>query len=106
MLSRKNAFTLVELLIVVLILAALASIAVPRMVSSADKAKINACQTNVNLINRQAELYMSNKAQTSVTLTNLFADPNYFPDGTPVCPFGTAYTIGTNNHVSGHVHGN
>jgi prepilin-type N-terminal cleavage/methylation domain-containing protein len=100
---NKKGFTLVELLIVVLILAALAAIAVPRMVASADTAKISACNTNIDLINTQIELY---RATTGVapTLTALFANTNYFPDGAPVCPFNTAYVLGTNGHVRPHSH--
>jgi general secretion pathway protein G len=101
--SKNRGFTLVELLIVVLILAALAAIAVPRMVASADTAKINACNTNVDLINTQIELYRASNGSLP-TLTALFADTNYFPDGAPVCPFGTAYALGANGHVTPHSH--
>ena len=99
----KKGFTLVELLIVVLILAALAAIAVPRMVASADTAKINACNTNVDLINTQIELYRASNGSIP-TLAVLFADTNYFPDGAPECPFTTAYAMGANGHVTPHSH--
>jgi len=103
--KSKNGFILVELLIVVLIL--VAAIAVPRMVASADTAKINACNTNVDLINTQIELYRA--ATGSIpTLTTLFTDTNYFPDGTPECPYseGTTfpYALGANGHVTPHAH--
>jgi prepilin-type N-terminal cleavage/methylation domain-containing protein len=101
--NGKRGFTLVELLIVVLILAALAAIAVPRMVASADTAKINACNTNIDLINTQIELY---RATTGIapTLDILFADTNYFPDGAPQCPYNTPYVLGANGHVVPHSH--
>jgi prepilin-type N-terminal cleavage/methylation domain-containing protein len=102
--NGKKGFTLVELLIVVLILAALAAIAVPRMVASADKAKINACATNVDLINTQLELYRAQNGTACSNMTTLYNDPNAFPDGAPVCPFGTAYVLGTNGHVAPHAH--
>jgi prepilin-type N-terminal cleavage/methylation domain-containing protein len=102
---NKRGFTLVELLIVVLILAALAAIAVPRMVASADKAKVNACHTNIDLINTQIELYRAQNG-TAPTLATLFADPNSFPDGEVKCPFGIPYTLGPNGHVdvTNHAH--
>jgi prepilin-type N-terminal cleavage/methylation domain-containing protein len=49
-------FTLVELLVVVLILGALAFIAIPRIGQSSTTAKKNACDTNVDLLNSQIEL--------------------------------------------------
>jgi prepilin-type N-terminal cleavage/methylation domain-containing protein len=55
--NSKRGVTLVELLIVVLILGALAAIAIPRLSQSADTAKKNACKTNIDLINSQIELY-------------------------------------------------
>jgi len=101
--SKRKGFTLVELLIVVLILAALAAIAVPRMVASAETAKRGACNTNVDVINSQIELYRATTGNAPV-LADLLADTNYFPDGAPVCPYATAYVLGTNGHVTPHSH--
>ena len=86
----KKGFTLVELLIVVSILGVLATIALPRIMGRAKTAKINACKTNVALINSQLELYYQNKGEWPNFLTDL-DDPNYFPDELPNCPFGTFY---------------
>jgi prepilin-type N-terminal cleavage/methylation domain-containing protein len=98
--NNKRGFTLVELLIVVLILAALAAIAVPRMVASADN-------TNVDLVNTQIELYRATNGSLP-TLSTLFADTNYFPDGAPACPFSDGsshpYVLGANGHVAPHSH--
>mgnify|MGYP000861116737 FL=1 len=103
--SGKRAFTLVELLVVVMILGALAAIAVPRMISGATNAKINACETNVDLLNSQIELYYANKGVWPADLKTVTEDEEYFPDGPPGCPFGTAYLYSTTTHrVSSHTH--
>ena len=103
--GRGSGFTLVELLVVVLILGALAAIAVPRINAGATNAKINACLTNVDLINSQIELYYANEGSWPGTLSDLTSDPNYFPDGAPECPFDVAYSYDTTKHrVSDHTH--
>lgn len=98
-------FTLVELLVVVLILGALAAIAIPRISQSAETAKINACKTNVNLINSQIELYYANNGDWPASLNDLVTDSEYFPDGVPVCPLGIEYKYDTKTHRLGeHSH--
>ncbi len=101
----RKGFTLVELLVVVMILAALAAIAIPRISQSADKAKINACKTNVDLLNSQIELYYANNdGSWPEDLDTIAKDEDYFPDGPPTCPFGTAYVLGDNHRVVEHDH--
>ena len=102
----RKGFTLVELLVVVLILGALAAIAIPRISQSADKAKINACKTNVDLINSQIELYYANNdGKWPASLDTIIKDKNYFPDGPPTCPVdGSAYVMDDNHRVTAHNH--
>jgi general secretion pathway protein G len=92
--TKKSGVTLVELLIVVVILAALAMIAVPRVSQSATNAKRNACATNIDLINSAIEMYHidSPTGAWPATLVAVTRNTTYFPDGAPTCPFGTAYT--------------
>lgn len=99
----RKGITLVELLIVVLILGALAAIAIPRISASSTTAKQNACKTNVDLIQSQVELYMANNPTSGIpALATLFADPNYFPQGEPNCPVTptAGYEIDGNGTVS------
>jgi prepilin-type N-terminal cleavage/methylation domain-containing protein len=104
--GQKNGFTLVELLVVVLILGALASIAVPRISQSATSAKNNACSANVKTINSQLEFWYATHGSWPTSLSDLTGDTTYFPDGAPVCPYGTVYSYSTTtHHVTDHNHG-
>ncbi len=105
MYNRKG-FTLVELLIVVLILGALAAIAIPRITASAYNAKANACSANIDTMNTQIELYAAdNNGTYPADLEVITKSTSYFPDGEPACPFGTAYpkTL-VNNRVNASDH--
>ncbi len=101
----KLGFTLVELLVVVLILGALAFVAIPRIGQSSTTAKTNACDTNVDLLNSQVELFYATSGTWPAALINITGDANYFPDGEPVCPFSTTYVYNTTSHrVAEHSH--
>ncbi len=106
-LEKRQAFTLVELMIVVLILGTLAAIAIPRITEGTFKAGINACRKNVDTINTQIELYQSRTGTWPLDLAEVIKDPNYFPDGPPECPFNIPYilvTTGGKNRVPEHKH--
>jgi general secretion pathway protein G len=108
--KKKRSFTLIELLLVVLILSALAAIAIPRMLGSAEDAKAAVCDTQVNTINTQIELFRAKTGDWPTALTAVTGDADtatvtdYFPDGEPTCPYGTAYVMGDNHRVAKHSH--
>jgi prepilin-type N-terminal cleavage/methylation domain-containing protein len=102
--DKKQAFTLVELMVVVLVLGALAAIAIPRITGGAFNAGVNACQKNVDIINSQIELYHSNTGSWPLEIGEVTKDPNYFPDGPPECPFGEPYVLDNNIRVPEHIH--
>jgi prepilin-type N-terminal cleavage/methylation domain-containing protein len=106
-LYKKQAFTLIELMIVVLVLGALTAIALPRISGGAFTAGVNACRKNVDIINSQIELYHSSTNTWPLNIGTVTNDPNYFPDGPPLCPYEKPYIlIKTNgrNRVPDHLH--
>jgi prepilin-type N-terminal cleavage/methylation domain-containing protein len=111
MIARKG-FTLVELLLVVLIIAILASIVVPRLTGAAAEANKSKCDANwANLI-RALELYAANNngaypATDALFQSSILNSSIYFPHGAPVCPFSTAYVYvgdATGGTVTAHSH--
>ena len=101
---QRKAFSLVELMVVVLVLGALTAIAVPRITGGTFNAGVNACRNNVDIMNSQIELYHSNTGSWPLNLGKVTNDPNYFPDGPPKCPFKTPYVLDENKRVPEHIH--
>ena len=92
----RNAFTLVEILIVVIILGILASIVIPQFTQASTDAKVSALANNLQTIRNQLELYrLQHKdtypASAAALLTVMVVrtndagttgtDPNQFPYG-------------------------
>ena len=105
----KRGFTLVELMVVVLILGALATIAIPRISEGSNTAKANACATNIDIINAQIELYYQNNGDWPSNIKDVTLDTAYFPDGEPICPvtglpYPNALTADERVDASGHAH--
>ncbi len=88
--AKKAGVTLIELLIVVLLLAVLATIAIPRISQSAQNAKFNACITTIEVINSIIEMYNADNGSYPATLTVITQDTTFFPEGEPTCPLTVA----------------
>ncbi len=101
---KRKGFTLVEIMIVVAIIGILAAIAIPRYVQTTSDANTKACSANIANINAQWETKYVNTGAYG-TLAALTGDTDYFPDGAPTCPHGTAYAdADANNRVDAHSH--
>jgi prepilin-type N-terminal cleavage/methylation domain-containing protein len=100
--TRRTAFTLFELLCVVIVVGLLATLLVPRAVDARNEAAEKACYHNRALINSAIERYAV-ATGSYPALADLDA-PDYFPQGLPTCPVsGSAYTIdAATQRVHGH----
>ena len=98
--KNRKGVTLVELLIVVMILGALAAIALPRVSQSAGNARLRACETNVSMINSAIEMYFVDEGSYPAALSDVTGSTEYFPDGVPECPLEGTYTMNPNNRVT------
>jgi prepilin-type N-terminal cleavage/methylation domain-containing protein len=106
----NRAFTLIELVLVIVILGLIAAVAITRIAASASDAKKNTCATNTVLINRLIEYWAVENDQEYLHdqgkfQTFLLDNVAYFPDGPPVCPYGDAYKYdAATNRVTPHSH--
>ena len=101
---KRNGFTLVEVLLVIVIIGILAAIVIPRIAYSRKNAAAAACNANVAALGSQIELYHVQKG-TWPSLQNL-VDDDYI-DAIPVCPWEPPedYVINATSHrVTKHGH--
>ncbi len=91
--TLRKAFTLVEIMIVVLIIGVLLAIAVPNFVRARESSRAKACVSNLKQVDSAKEqLAMDEKlaAGSTVDATKLL---NYVKKE-PTCPSGGTYTYG------------
>src|SRR2546421_3752814 len=88
---RRKAFTLIELLIVILVLAILMAVALPLYLAAVSDAQVKTCRSNMQTVaNAEAAYKTQNAAHTyTTTLANL----NSNLGATPVCPSAGTYAV-------------
>lgn len=102
----KGAFSLFELiLIIILIIAILSAIAIPKFISLKEEANKASCDGNVAAIRAALTAFYANTAAAgearfpSSLYERTFVE-NYFADGVlPQCPFGEPYSYDSNTGV-------
>jgi prepilin-type N-terminal cleavage/methylation domain-containing protein len=94
--SLKRAFTLIEIMIVVLIIGILLAIAVPNFVRAREASRAKACVANLKQIDSAKEQWaMDTRASSGATgpaLATLVGATGYIKS-TPTCPSGGIYTV-------------
>lgn len=91
--SRSSAFTLVEIMIVILIIGVLSAIAVPQFMKARDSSRKSSCVTNLRQIDSRKEQFAMEARLDNgdaVTWANLV--PDYIKNQ-PSCAGGGTYTI-------------
>ncbi|MFA6449540.1 MAG: type II secretion system protein [bacterium] len=107
--KREAGFTILEVMLVVILISILAAIVIPRFSVSGKRAKVQACEMNRSIINKQVEAYYFVEATWPWNdLSEIKNNENYFPDGIPTCPVDmTSYQLRPSpyHRVSGHREG-
>ena len=103
--SVRQAFSLLEMIAVVTIIAIIASIVVPRVAFHAYDAKEKACYNYRADLNNAIEKYMFDNGAPPNQLSDL-ENSEYYPEAIPKCPAdNTTYTIDpATSRISGHRH--
>jgi len=110
--NRRSAFTLIEVLIVVIIMAVLAATIIPQFTSSTEDAKMSSLKFNLHTIRSQIEMYKIQHGGTAPSLANFAAQMTaktdasggtgtsaiygpYFQGDVPSNPFNSLSTLRT-----------
>src|SRR5215471_19310105 len=94
--NRNRAFTLVEIMIVVLIIGILMAIAVPNFIKARESSRRNSCIANLKQIDSAKEQWaMDNRAATgaAVQMSDIAGVYMKGPATGPVCPSNGTYTV-------------
>ena len=93
--SRRSAFTLVEIMIVVAIIGLLAAIAIPNFIKAREASQKNACIANMKQIDGAKNTWALEQKKVNADVpddTDLFGTSLYIRSK-PVCPGGGTYAL-------------
>jgi general secretion pathway protein G len=108
--NKKSAgFTILEVMLIVILISILAAIVIPRYMVGTKRARVQSCEMNRAIINKQVEAYYFVEATWPMDdMADLKTNDNYFPDGIPTCPVDlTSYTLASSpkHRITGHREG-
>src|SRR5436190_8671151 len=95
--SRRSAFTLVEIMIVVAIIGLLAAIAIPNFIKAREASQKNACIANLRQLDGAKQTWALEMKKVNTDTpgdTDLFGATLYIREKPP-CPAAGTYTLGT-----------
>src|SRR5687767_900357 len=95
--SRRSAFTLVEIMIVVAIIGLLAAIAIPNFIKAREASQKNACIANLKQIDGAKNTWALEQKKVSTDSPgdgDIFGATLYIREK-PGCPANGSYTLGT-----------
>lgn len=87
--SRRNGFTLVELVVVVMILGILAAVAAPKLLSTSGTATDNGVRQTLSVVRDAIERYAADNAGTPPSSAIATELTPYLRGAFPKCPVGT-----------------
>ena len=91
----RRAFTLVEIMIVVLIIGILLAMAIPNFVRARETSRAKSCQSNLKQINGAKELWAMDNKKTATDTAPASTDlASTYIKVYPACPSNGTYTIG------------
>ena len=107
--SRRSAFTLVEIMIVVAIIGLLAAIAIPNFIKAREASQKNACIANLRQLDGAKNTWALEQKKVNTDLpvdADLFGATLYIREK-PGCPANGTYTLGVVSvkptcNVAGH----
>lgn len=85
--NRQSGFTLIEIMVVIVILAILAGLVVPKVVGQSDKARVKTTETALATVSNALDMYKVDNSRYPTTaqgleaLTTPPADAKNYPDG-------------------------
>ena len=91
-LNQRKAFTLIEIMIVVAVIALLALIATPNFIQARDRSRSSSCINNLRVIDSAKEQYaLENNASTGDATTSAMITAYLKNNAMPTCPAGGTY---------------